>query len=62
MADVMRKNMDIDKILKKYGEIVFRKSNRKAFDTSTKWACQIVVDAGVYAFVENDKLVYVGVK
>ncbi|MEW8372644.1 MAG: GIY-YIG nuclease family protein [Candidatus Thiodiazotropha sp.] len=52
--------MDIDKILKEYEEILFEKSNRKTFDTTTKWAKQVTRDAGVYAFFDQDNVVYIG--
>ncbi|MCU7839484.1 MAG: hypothetical protein KZQ94_08895 [Candidatus Thiodiazotropha sp. (ex Troendleina suluensis)] len=56
----MRNMMDINSILNEYEEIIFEKSNMKSFDVTTKWAKQITKDAGIYAFFDQDKVVYVG--
>lgn len=56
----MRNIIDIDTILKEYEEIIFEKSNRKMFGITTKWTKQITRDAGIYAFFDQDNVVYIG--
>jgi hypothetical protein len=50
------RDMDIEKILAECEEIVFKKSNRKAFNVSTKWSKQVTSEAGVYVFFKEGNI------
>lgn len=52
--------MDINIILQEHGQKVFDKKNRKPFKISTQWNKDVSTKAGVYAFFDGDRIVYIG--
>lgn len=52
--------MDVRKLLTGCEKDVFKQSNRKPYHVSVEWAKQTEPVAGVYAFFEKGKAVYIG--
>ena len=52
--------MDINKILQEYDQIFLDKKNREMFQLNTQWKKSVSDQSGVYAFFDNDKIIYIG--
>jgi len=52
--------MDINKILQEYDQRFLDKNNREIFQLNTQWNKGVSAKSGVYAFFDNDKIIYIG--